>query len=104
MADFISQVGGANKPETSTSQRTPKVTSPESDGVAANQQPARTTTVTDEVVLSEISQKAISDPGFDQGKVEAIKLAISEGNYPLDARKIAESYSSLERLIGDTAN
>jgi len=104
MADFISQVGSANKPETTTSQRTPKVTGREGEGVVAKQQPARSASVTDEVVLTEISQKAISDPGFDQQKVEAIKQAISEGNYPLDARKIAESYSSLERLIGDTAN
>jgi anti-sigma28 factor (negative regulator of flagellin synthesis) len=32
--------------------------------------------------------------------VEAIKEAIQNGNYPLDARKIAESMAGLEKLIG----
>ena len=101
MADFISQIGGAKQPETAA-QRTPKVDSG-NGGTKATPATPPASSGSDEVVLTEISQKAISEPGFDAGKVEAIKQAISEGNYPLDARKIAESFSSLERLIGDTA-
>ena len=37
---------------------------------------------------------------FDEAKVESIKRAIKEGNYPLDSRRIAESFLSLESLIG----
>jgi negative regulator of flagellin synthesis FlgM len=36
---------------------------------------------------------------FDRSKVEAIKLALRDGNYPLDSRRIAESFVAIERLI-----
>jgi len=32
--------------------------------------------------------------------VEAIKQAIREGTYPLDSRRIAQSFASMEKLIG----
>jgi flagellar biosynthesis anti-sigma factor FlgM len=41
----------------------------------------------------------MADPGFDRAKVDAIKTALREGTYPLDSRKIAESFVALERLI-----
>ena len=103
MADMISQIGGAKQTD-STAQRTAKAKQGEGAAVKAQQPVSSPNTGADEVVLSEISQKAANEPGFDPQKVEAIKQAISDGNYPLDARRIAESFSSLERLIGDTAN
>ena len=36
---------------------------------------------------------------FDAAKVEALRLAIMEGNYPLDAKRIAENMLDLERMI-----
>ena len=36
----------------------------------------------------------------DAAKVEALRLAIMDGNYPLDAKRIAENMLNLERLIG----
>ncbi len=99
MADMISQIGGAKQTD-STAQRTSKVKQGEGNAQKAVASPKA---VSDEVVLTEISQKAANESGFDPQKVEAIKQAISDGNYPLDARKIAESFSSLEKLIGDTA-
>ena len=53
----------------------------------------------DEVVLSEATEAALSRAEFDQAKVERIKQAIADGNYPLDARRIAESFASIESLI-----
>jgi negative regulator of flagellin synthesis FlgM len=44
--------------------------------------------------------KALEDATFDAEKVANIKEAIENGNYPLDARKIAENFVALERLIG----
>ena len=35
----------------------------------------------------------------DQAKVEAIKTAIQKGDYPLDARRIAESFYAIEQMI-----
>ena len=51
--------------------------------------------------LSKVAQNSLSDPSFDQNKVDAIKNALRDGNYPLDSKKIAESFLSLERLLSD---
>jgi negative regulator of flagellin synthesis FlgM len=38
-------------------------------------------------------------PDYDEQRVEQIKQAIRDGNYPIDARRIAESFAALEKLI-----
>ena len=53
-----------------------------------------------EVQLSDEVAKTIVVAEFDAAKVEALRLAIMDGNYPLDAKRIAENMLSLERLIG----
>lgn len=53
----------------------------------------------DEVQLSEVAREAAREPEFDRAKVEAIKAAIAQGQYPLDSRRIAESFVALERMI-----
>jgi len=53
-----------------------------------------------EVQLSDEVAKTIEVAEFDAAKVEALRLAIMDGNYPLDAKRIAENMLSLERLIG----
>ena len=50
--------------------------------------------------LSEEVENAIQAAEFDAAKVEALRLAIMDGNYPLDAKRIAENMLNLERLIG----
>lgn len=54
---------------------------------------------TDEVKLSAVAQKAMQEPEFDRAKVEAIKRAIQQGQYPLDSRRIAESFMAIEKMI-----
>lgn len=54
----------------------------------------------DEVVLSDIAKRAMAEPAFDRSKVDAIKQAIQDGNYPLNARRIAESFVAIEKMIG----
>ena len=54
----------------------------------------------DQVQLSDIAQKAMAEPAFDRSKVDAIKLALQQGNYPLNSRHIAESFVAMEKLIG----
>ena len=53
----------------------------------------------DQVELSGSVVRAIEDAKFDAAKVEALRLAIMEGNYPLDAKRIAENMLDLERMI-----
>lgn len=55
----------------------------------------------DEVVLSDIAKRAMAEPAFDRTKVDAIKQAIQDGNYPLNARRIAESFVAIEKMIGE---
>ena len=55
----------------------------------------------DEVVLSNITQRAMAEPAFDRSKVEAIKQAIKDGNYPINSRRIAESFVAIEKMIGE---
>ena len=49
--------------------------------------------------INTIAQSLAAESGFDQNKVNIIKQQIQSGNYPLDSRKIAESFLSLEKLI-----
>tara|TARA_B110000977_G_C10936819_1_gene439290 strand:+ start:156 stop:473 length:318 start_codon:yes stop_codon:yes gene_type:complete len=58
---------------------------------------------TDNVELSELAAKALSNAEFDQDKTTRIKEAIEQGNYPLDHKRLAESFLALEQLISDNA-
>ena len=53
----------------------------------------------DTVSLSTVTQQVAEHPGFDQTKVNAIKQAIQNGNYAIDPRRIAEGFTSLEKMI-----
>jgi negative regulator of flagellin synthesis FlgM len=55
----------------------------------------------DQVKLSEVAQKAMQEPEFDRAKVDAIKLAIQQGQYPMDSRRIAENFLAIEKMIQD---
>jgi negative regulator of flagellin synthesis FlgM len=53
------------------------------------------------VGFAEVQQRLKQEPDFDRTKVDAIKHAIENGQYPLNARRIAESFVALEQLISD---
>ena len=53
----------------------------------------------DEVVLSNITQKAMAEPAFDQNKVKEIKEAIRDGKYPINANEIAKRFMDFENGI-----
>lgn len=55
----------------------------------------------DEFILSDVAKKALEkEPSFDREKIDAIRLAIQEGNYPLNTRRIAENFIAMESMIG----
>ena len=56
---------------------------------------------TDELRLSKVAQQVMQEPEFDRAKVEAIKTAIQQGQYPLDSRRIAESFMAIEKMISE---
>jgi len=51
------------------------------------------------VSLSNVTQKVMQAPSFDRAKVDSIKKAIKEGNYPINAKNIAANFISLEQMI-----
>ncbi len=53
----------------------------------------------DVLTLSAAAQSAMSEPAFDRAKVDAIKNAIRDGNYPLNAKRIAENFVAIEQMI-----
>jgi len=52
-----------------------------------------------DVELSDAVKRAEEKAAFDEVKVRQLKQAIESGNYPLDSRKMAESFADLERLL-----
>lgn len=53
----------------------------------------------DVLELSAAGQKVADDTGFDQARVDAIRKAIAQNGYPIDARRIAEHFVALERML-----
>ncbi len=74
-------------------------------GSSTNSAPAPTPTASlpsagaDTVSLSNVSLQIAQQSGFDQGKVSSIKQAIQNGDYAIDPRRIAQGFTSLEKLI-----
>jgi len=91
---------GLSRPTTDKTARKPESTlAPKDDSASFAVDTARRAPGADKVVLSNVMQKAQEASGYDQAKVENIKKAIKEGQYPLDPRRIAESFNALEKLI-----
>ena len=76
----------------------------------ANTAPAATAGVTqtvpsahadsaDEINLRKVAQRMHEEPNFDRKKVDSIRQAIQDGKYPLDPRRIAESFWAVEQMI-----
>jgi negative regulator of flagellin synthesis FlgM len=61
--------------------------------------PASKPAMGDQVQLSNVAARAMAEPDFDRAKVESIKEAIQNGQYPLNPRKIAESFHAIEQMI-----
>jgi negative regulator of flagellin synthesis FlgM len=60
---------------------------------------AVTKAVDSTVELSGTLKAELAIAEFDAKKVADIRLALEDGNYPLDDKKIAESYIPLEKLL-----
>ncbi|MDO9279956.1 MAG: flagellar biosynthesis anti-sigma factor FlgM [Polaromonas sp.] len=66
---------------------------------AADTKPSVAKPGPDVLILSDVAKKAMAEPSFDRAKVESIKKAIQDGQYPLDSRRIAESFMAIEQMI-----
>jgi len=69
-----------------------------SDSATETKAPSRTLG-SDTVNLSNVKDRIDAQPDFDRAKVESIKAALQQGNYPVSPRRIAENFVSLEKMI-----
>ncbi len=105
MTDAISQYGRLNQSDStvrSSVDKANKKASTSSISSEASDKSSGSSAVRqgeDTLSLRNVAQKAMAEPDFDRAKVEAIKQAIAEGQYPLDSRRIAESFMAIERMI-----
>ena len=51
--------------------------------------------------LEEDAKKAAAELRRLHAELESIKQAIKDGQYPLDPRRIAESFMAIERMLSD---
>lgn len=72
---------------------------PETEIAAAKS--AAATKGADVAGFNAIAARLKQEPDFDRAKVDAIKHAIENGQYPLNPRRIAESFVALEQLISN---
>jgi negative regulator of flagellin synthesis FlgM len=98
MTDLISHLGRkaqietGSRPAAAKGESRTSATSSEATGRA----PAP---ASDELQLSDVARKAMQEPEFDRAKVDAIRTAIQQGQYPLDSRRIAENFVAIEKMI-----
>lgn len=103
MTNPITQQARVAQPDLSTRQAMDKAQKQPDDakGAAAPQSAERAAPKDDMLSLSDVAQKAMAEPAFDRAKVDGIKQAIRDGNYPLNARRIAENFVAIEQMIKD---
>lgn len=103
MTNPITQQARLAQPDLSTRQAMDKAQRKPDDlaGAAAPKSAERALPKDDMLSLSDVAQKAMTEPEFDRAKVDSIKQAIRDGNYPLNARRIAENFVAIEQMIQD---
>ena len=100
MTDAISQYGRLGQSDATVRSALDKA-SKKAGASSADRPSSPVSAGSDSVALSNVAEKALAEPDFDRAKVESIKQAIEQGNYPLDARRSAESFMAIERMIRD---
>lgn len=100
MTDAISQYGRLTQSDAGMRSALDKLE--KKNSASETQRPrSREAGASDSVSLSQVKDKVMAEPDFDRAKVESIKQAIAQGQYPLDSRRIAESFVAIERMIRD---
>ncbi len=105
MTDAIStygQLARSGSLSRSSLDKTGKAAGPLASTVAGSENAPAASPVgqkSDVLTLSNVSQRVKDEPDFDRAKVDAIKKSIQQGQYPLNPRRIAESFMAIEQMI-----
>ena len=95
----LSRISSSNAASRTTLDKLDRKNAPaKTDNAPETKAPARTKE-SDSVNLSNVKERIDAQPDFDRAKVDAIKAALQQGNYPVNPRRIAENFVSLEKLI-----
>jgi negative regulator of flagellin synthesis FlgM len=98
MTNPVSNFGGPDRLAPSAAQKPAK--SERRDGADKSDAGGKVRTRSDDAFeMSDLALQAKQEPEFDRAKVDAIKQALKDGQYPLDARRIAENFVAIERMI-----
>ena len=106
MSDAISNYGRMTQSNAALRSAIDKLDKKSSSAVQTKEEPKqqaleKPSAGADKVSLSNVAQKVMDQPDFDRAKVESIKKAIAEGNYPVNPRRIAENFVALEKMIAN---
>ena len=97
--DIMSSPISNNNPPTRVSQNEPSAKKATESSNSSTVDSSAIAVKTGDVTLDPSVAEALKGSDFDQAAVESIKAAIQNGEYPLDDKKIAESFVPLERLL-----
>ena len=70
-------------------------------GAAPPRMPVQEDNSADLAGFGDLRGRINKEPEFDRAKVDAIREAMHNGQYPLDPRRIAESFLAIEQMISD---
>lgn len=98
MVDNVNSVGSGRPNQVQNSPAAPTSRDTAEEGGNQVQKAGQAPPAVD-VELSDAVRRAEEKAAFDDVKVRQLKQAIENGNYPLDSRKMAESFVKLERLL-----
>ena len=103
MSDPISNYGRMTQSSAAARNAIEKVDPKGTSAASAKEEtaPAKAAAPGADKISCNVAQKVMAQPEFDRAKVESIKQAIKDGNYPVNPRRIAESFVALEKLITD---
>lgn len=93
------RMASANAVERQVAERTKSEKADKAESADGAKAPARPADDTLELSALARQQPATSSAEFDRAKVDAIKQAVENGQYPLDPRRMAESFLALEKMI-----
>jgi negative regulator of flagellin synthesis FlgM len=103
MTDAISNYGRRSQSDASLRSAIDKSSkkSPDLGAVISSSATPVKSQAADDLQLTNVAAKALAEPDFDRVKVDSIKQAIHDGQYPLNPKRIAESFHAIEQMIRD---
>ena len=97
MVNKIDGISGQKPPVPNPSQQNARTERSESErGSASSQAGDQLSLTTSAQLLKELSEAVAASPEVDQSRIDAIRAAIADGSYDIDAGRIADKLLNLD--------